>query len=203
MKTNDQGVVSAYNNIAGWFDSTRTRELIERPYLDFLAQALTPGAAILDLGCGTGEPILCFLVERRFRVTGVDASAAMIDIAARRFPGTRFLAGDMRDLALNDRFDAVIAWHSLFHLPHDDQRAMFGTFVRHVRPGGLLVFTTGSEHGEAWSENGGQALYHASLSLDEYRSLLETHGFHVVKHAQGDMACGGATVWVAQYYPPS
>ena len=195
------GVAAAYNKIAGWFDSNRTRVLIEGPYLEALAQAVPPGASVLDLGCGTGEPILRYLVERGHTVLGVDASAAMIDIASARFRGTHFVVADMRQLALDETFDAVIAWHSLFHLPHADQRAMFPTFAQLLRPGGVLVFTSGSEAGEAWSENGGETLYHASLDLHEYRSLLETHGFQVLQLAVDDAACGGATVWIARLQP--
>lgn len=190
-------IAEAYNRIAGWFDQHRTRTLIERPWLEALTRALPPGAAILDLGCGTGEPILRFLVERGYVVTGVDASAAMLAIARHRFPDTRFVLADMRSLALGARFDAVNAWHSLFHLAPDEQRAMFATFVRHLRPGGVLMFTTGSEYGETWSENGGEALYHASLDQAAYRSLLEAHGFQVMRYVEDDAACGGATVWIA------
>lgn len=199
MDIQEKDLARAYDAIAAWFDGTRTRMLIERPYLDLLCAALRPGAAVLDLGCGTGEPILRFLVERGFAVTGVDASAAMVAIARRRFPAVPLLVGDMRGLALAQAFDAVIAWHSLFHLPHDDQRAMFAAFTRMLHPGGILVFTSGSAHGEAWSDNGGAMLYHASLDPGEYRSLLEAHGFTVIRHAVDDAACGGATVWIAQY----
>lgn len=200
MTTNDD-VARAYDTIAAWFDANRTRALIEQPYLDCLTQALQPQAAILDLGCGTGEPILRFLAGRGFELTGVDASAAMLSIARKRFPGTRFLLCDMRELAPGREFDAVIAWHSLFHLPHADQRAMFTSFAHWLHPGGILVFTSGSAYGETWSENGGEALYHASLDADEYRSLLTQHGFAVLRHAADDAACGGATVWIAQYRP--
>ena len=192
-------VAAAYNKIAAWFDRKRTRTLIERPWLEVLTQALKRGASILDLGCGTGEPILRFLVERQYELTGVDASAAMIDIARTRFPETCFLVRDMRGLHLHRRFDAVIAWHSLFHLPPDGQRAMFQTFAQHLHAGGLLMFTSGREYGETWSENGGESLYHASLDLAEYRSLLEAHGFHVLQLVVDDAACGGATVWIARY----
>lgn len=191
-------VTAAYDRIAGWFDATRTRALIEKPYLDYLARELKQGASVLDLGCGTGEPILRYFVERGYEVTGVDASVAMTGIAGARFPETRFLVGDMRDLDLHEKFDAVIAWHSLFHLTHDDQRAMFKTFAAHLRPGGLLMFTSGSEPGEVWSDNGGESLYHASLALAEYRSLLEAHGFYLMHHVADDAACGGATVWIAR-----
>ena len=192
-------VTETYDKIAAWFDGARSRTLIERPYLDELTGALRPGAAILDLGCGVGEPIMRYLVERGFAVTGVDASAAMIAIARPRFPGTPLLVGDMRRLDLGRRFGAVIAWHSFFHLPHDDQRAMFAVFAEHLEPGGLLMFTSGDEHGEVWSENGGEALYHASLDAGEYRRLLAAHGFALLRHAANDAACGGATVWLARY----
>lgn len=191
-------VTAAYNRIAGWFDRTRTRALIERPYLDYLAGELKEGACVLDLGCGTGEPMLRYLVERRYEVLGVDASVAMIDIASARFPATCFEVCDMRELNLDRSFDAIIAWHSLFHLAPGDQRAMFGRFARHLQPGGLLMFTSGSEAGEVWSENGGEALYHASLAAAEYRSLLEAHGFGVLRHVPDDVDCGGATVWIAR-----
>ena len=191
-------VAAVYNRIAGWFDKTRTRALIEQPYLEYLTRALKEGASVLDLGCGTGEPMLRYLVERQYEVLGVDASVAMIDIARMRFPDTRFEVCDMRELNLQRRFDAVIAWHSLFHLAPGDQRAMIQTFARHLQPGGLLMFTSGSDAGEVWSENGGEALYHASLAQAEYGSLLETHGFQVLHHAMDDAACGGATVWIAR-----
>lgn len=191
-------VTTAYNRIAGWFDRTRTRALIEQPYLDSLTRELKEGARILDLGCGTGEPLLRYLVERGYDVLGVDASVAMIEIARARFPATRFEVCDMRELNPGRRFNAVIAWHSLFHLAPGDQRTMFATLARYLHPGGLLMFTSGSEAGEVWSENGGEALYHASLAAAEYRSLLEAHGLHVLHHVMDDAACGGATIWIAQ-----
>ena len=191
-------VAAAYDRIAGWFDTTRTRALIERPYLEELVRTLAPGSSVLDLGCGTGEPILRFLAERGFAVTGVDASAAMIDIARPRFPGARLLVGDMRTVAFDHRFDAVLAWHSLFHLPHADQRAIFARFAQLLNPHGILMFTSGSAHGETWSENGGAMLYHASLDTGEYQALLARHGFDLLRHVPDDAACGGATVWSAQ-----
>lgn len=190
--------MTVYDAIADWFDKSRTRELIEKPYLDLLVKMLERGASVLDVGCGTGEPILRFLVERQFQVTGVDASAAMIALAPGRFPEARLMVGDMRELALDESYDAAILWHSLFHLQPDDQRAMFATLARLLNPGGVLMFTSGIEFGETWSDNGGVMLYHASLDLQEYRSLLAANSFEVVQLAVDDAACGGATVWIAR-----
>ena len=76
---------------------------------------------------------------------------------------------------------------------------MFPVLGAHTAPGGLLMFTSGPRHGEAWGENGGEQLYHASLDADEYRALLGANGFAVLEHVAEDPDCGGATVWVARH----
>ena len=53
---------------------------------NFIAAPLPDGAAVLDLGCGCGEPIAAVLVELGLAVFGVDASATMIAAFRARFP---------------------------------------------------------------------------------------------------------------------
>ncbi|TIE05277.1 class I SAM-dependent methyltransferase, partial [Legionella pneumophila] len=113
-------------------------------------------------------------------------------------PDERWIVSDMRDINLQQQFDAILAWHSFFHLDHDSQRNMFKIFESHTKPGGVLAFTSGEKEGEVWSDNGGQQLYHASLSTKEYESLLKNSSFKVLVHKVCDPECGEATVWVAQ-----
>lgn len=189
----------SYDKIADWFDKTRTRNLMERPYLEALTTNLKDGSAILDLGCGTGEPILRFLSGLGYRITGVDSSKAMLDKGQQRFPDVKFVLEDMRDIDFVECFDAIIAWHSLFHLPPNDQRTIFEVFARHLNSGGWLLFTSGTEEGEHWSDNNGEELYHASLNTEEYARLLTEHHFRSIKHVPNDPKCGGATIWLARY----
>jgi len=86
-------------------------------------------------------------------------------------------------------------------LPQEDQRGMFKTFEKHINPGGILIFTSGPEAGEEWSNNGGEYLYHDSLSSEEYQQLLKKYNFNLIIHNIRDENCGGATVWLAQYIP--
>ena len=79
---------------------------------------------------------------------------------------------------------------------------MFNTFVQHLNDGGILMFTTGSEAGEIWSDNGGENLYHASLSSDEYKQLLKEHGFELIDYEINDKDCNDHTVWLARYKNP-
>jgi len=197
MPTPKDKILQSYDKIAEWFDKTRSRDLMERPYLELLTEHLQDGATILDLGCGTGEPIMRFLLQHPFKVTGVDGSSAMIKKAQQRFPEATFILSDMRHIALDQRFDAIIAWHSFFHLPPSDQKTMFKVFAKHLKPKGWLLFTTGNEAGECFNENHGENLYHASLNAADYTQLLTAQNLQVVKHVADDPECGSATVWLA------
>lgn len=187
-----------YNTIADWFDKHRCRELFEKPWLDKAIALLPRNPHVLDLGCGMGAPMVPYFLEKGCRVTGVDGSSKLIDLAKRRFPGAEFIVSDMREINLNHKFDLVVAWHSIFHLSPVDQRAIFKTFVNHLKPGGVLLFTGDEAAGEVWSKSGGEDLYHASLAPEEYESLLKQHGFQVIDHKISDPDCGDATVWLAK-----
>ena len=199
MPKDKDKVLNSYNKIAEWYDKTRSRDLMELPYLNLLQENLETGVEILDLGCGTGEPMIRFLLDSQFKVTGVDGSQAMLEKAKQRFPEAQFILEDMRDIDLDQHFDAIIAWHSFFHLPPSDQKAMFKVFTMHLKPQGWLLFTSGTEAGECFNENHGEHLYHASLNTEDYAQLLAAHNFQVVKHVVNDPECGGATVWLSQY----
>ncbi len=198
MGVNKKNVYRTYEKISDWYDEHRSRDLFEKPYLDKVISLIKAQANILDLGCGTGEPIVRYFLENGYIITGVDGSAEQIKKAKLNFPGTKFILQDMRLLNLDERFDALIAWHSFFHLPKADQRTMFTIFENHLKPGGVLLFTSGPEEGEVWSNNGGEMLYQASLSTEEYYSLLEQHHFEVLSHKIKDPECGGATIWLAK-----
>ena len=139
----------AYDAFAERFDADRSRALFERGYLSEIVGRLGRGATILDLGCGAGEPIARHFIESGLVLTGVDAARSMIRLCRSRFPHSTWIEADMRSLDLDTRFDAIVAWDSFFHLTGDEQRAMFDVFARHIRPNGLLLFTSGPKAGEA------------------------------------------------------
>lgn len=190
-------VCGKYDRIAGWFDSSRGKGLMELEYLDALLSRLPAGGSVLDLGCGSGEPLAGFLIRKGFLVTGVDGSPGMIELCRGRFPGMAWIEADMRGLALGRRFDAVIAWDSFFHLPKDDQRAMFPVFAAHSGPASLLLFTSGPAEGETSGVMEGSDFHYYSLSPQEYRRLLQEQGFEVLLHRAEDPQCGNHTVWLA------
>lgn len=194
-------IVGLYRRHAHAFVRDRGRSLFEAPWLDRFRALMPQDASVLDIGCGTGEPLARYLTERGCRVTGIDAAPEMIALCRDRFPAGDWRVADMRALALGHTFDGLLAWDSFFHLDHDDQRRMLPVFRLHAVPRAALMFTSGPAHGEAIGAFEGEPLYHASLDPEEYRALLDAAGFEVVAHRSEDPDCGGHTVWLARLGP--
>lgn len=191
-------IIDLYERHAAALDQERGRSLFERIWLERFRAAIGSEASILDIGCGSGEPIADHLIGCGHRLTGVDSSPSLIGLCTQRFPDHDWIVGDMRQLDLGVRFGGIVAWDSFFHLTGDDQRAMFPLFRLHAAPGAALLFTSGPSEGEAIGRFQDEPLYHASLSPAAYRSLLADNGFEVLDHVAEDPGCGGHTVWLAR-----
>ena len=110
--------------------------------------AYRPGAAILDLGIGSGQ-VETLLFDRlpQARVVGVDGSAAMLALARERLTpaGDRCALiecdfADIAELRLPDRaYQAVISVQALHHAPHAQQRAVVRRAHDVLEPGGLFL----------------------------------------------------------------
>ncbi|HEY5409578.1 MAG TPA: class I SAM-dependent methyltransferase [Caulobacteraceae bacterium] len=191
-------IIGLYRRRARAWDAARSEHLREGAWLGRFLDLAQPEGAVLDLGCGGGQPIARHLIEQGRQVTGVDSSPEMIALCRERFPEQTWVIADMRGLDLGRRFAGILAWHSLFHLTPQDQEAMFAVFAAHAAPGAALMFTSGWNRGVAMGEFQGERLYHASLDPDEYHALLRTHGFKTVAHKVDQYQAGAAVVWLAQ-----
>jgi 2-polyprenyl-3-methyl-5-hydroxy-6-metoxy-1,4-benzoquinol methylase len=192
-------VIPLYERHADAFDADRRGgSWNDKPWHDRFVAALPAGARVLDLGCGSGAPVALNMAACGLSVTGIDASPSLIALCRARMPAQRWIVGDMRAPPLRERFDGILAWDSFFHLGHDDQRRMFRVFAEHCGHQGILMFNTGSAQGESVGSYRGDALYHASLDLAEYETLLAGAGFDIVAHTVTDHEAGGRTVWLAR-----
>lgn len=121
----------------------------------------------------------------------------MLDIAQRTFPQATWLHGDMRQLDLGRQFDGVLSWDGFFHLSRQEQSAALPIIADHVCEGGALLLTIGHEDGEVTGTVEGVTVYHASLAIDAYQTLLEASGFQSVEYVLEDPDCDFHSVILA------
>jgi len=191
-------ILPTYDREAARWARERNRSLWEEPALQDSVAGRAPGLAVLDLGCGAGEPIAAWYAARGDRVTGVDGAAAMITEFCARLPRAEAIHADMRTLSLGRRFDVILSFNAMFHLRPADQRAMFPILAAHAAPGARLLFTSGPAAGEAVGRVGDSPVYHASLSPGDYRRALAGAGFRVLWFRPEDAGLKGHSVWLAE-----
>ena len=153
----------------------------ERPAMLALAGEVS-GRRILDVGCGSG-PLSAALRARGADVTGLDVSAAMIDLARQRL-------GEEADLHVADlgtplpfadaEFDDVVASLVLHYL--EDWAGPLSELRRVVRPGGRLLVSV--NHPSAYAIVYPEADY-----------------FEVTKYSE-DYTFDGTVTWLTFWHRP-
>ncbi len=189
---------NVYEGNAKAFDIQRGKTLFEKNWLDQFIQFLPKNGSVLDVGCGTADPIATYFIHNGFEIVGLDFSDGMLDIAKKRFPSFKWLNHDMREFELGIQFDGIIAWNSFFHLDHEEQTKTLTSFSKHLKPSGVLMFTAGPGHGEVLGKVNGQDVYHSSFSFKEYKSILNSLKFSIINHKLEDPDCQGHSIYLAQ-----
>lgn len=191
----DQG--KSYDLIAEEFAKMRNSFNTEQTYVDLFLQMLPKSASILDVGCGSGYPIASYIINKGYRLTGVDSSKKLLAIAERNCPAMRCIFGDLRTIKFAENFDGIIEWWALFHLPKAAHENMIQRFASWLKPGGILQFTTGdSAYEEMHNDMLDQELWFYSLAPDKYERYLEQNDFKII-FCENDQP--QHLVWMAEY----
>ncbi|MEM9755596.1 MAG: class I SAM-dependent methyltransferase [Pseudomonadota bacterium] len=126
------------------------------PQLTAFIARLTPGARVLDLGCGPAKASAT-MQAAGLLPDAVDASAAMVAAAKEHF-GVAARQGDFHDL--RGPYDAIWANFSLLHMPHAGLAGYLRTLAGEIRPNGLLHIALKTGNGEARDGLGRLYSYH-------------------------------------------
>lgn len=171
----------AYNNIFESWNEFRQSSPINKCVVEF-SKLLKPGCHVLDVGCGTGQPIAQFFSDNGFSVTGIDISEKMVQHAqSLDLQNCKFVLCDVLDYCPDVSYDAVIAFDSLWHVDHDNQAKFYSKISSLLNIGGYLMFTHGKTDGEVVGEMFGEKFYHSALDLERVKELLKESGFEIVQ----------------------
>lgn len=181
---------NAYDRIAAqWHKNFRGQAYVDRSlgYVDCVLEGLAARANVLDLGCGTGNPIARHIIDRGFHVVGVDQSTQLLDIARTVIPEAELIHADMVDIKFTETFAAAIAWDSVFHIPRGAHAAIYRKLARALDPGRRLLLSVGgsgaesldSSEGGINSEMFGENFFYDGYAPDIARRLIEAAGFEI------------------------
>jgi len=164
----------------GYGEPQVTREIIEQ-------MQWAPGTRVLDVGSGLGGPGFLMATEYQAKVTGVDLTQQIVDIANERLqekkiPEVSFLQGDIHQMHWDEgSFDVIWSRETLLHVPDKDE--LFGKFYRWLAPGGRVMITDyarregqGCKQFESYIQESGYPL----MELESYGDHIRQAGFEEI-----------------------
>lgn len=176
-------VEQGYDVIADTFVEWRDRIVGDprRAWAAELTSRLDDGARVLELGCGAGVPDTRVLAER-FRVTGVDVSGEQVRRARANVPSAEFIQADFTALELEpSSFEAVAAFYSFNHVPHDLLADVFNRIHSWLVVEGLFLTALGTSDTPGWTGDFlGAPTFFSSFTPDTNRRLLGEAGFELL-----------------------
>ncbi len=157
---------------------------------------LTPGARLLDAGCGAGRHAMEF-ARRGYKRTGVDLSEEMVELARERAKGASgvsFVEADLRTLSLPREFDAAVLLDSTLGLHEDGETVeLLRRLSSSLVPGGRLVvevlnrdFVLGEMPARKWLETEKAVIlddvsFHPETSRLRVKRSVAPHGDKAVE----------------------
>ena len=168
--------------IAGRGTRSRVGDSIGAAVVKAWADAFPPGATVLDLGSGPGEPSTRILQEAGLTTYAVDASPTMVAAFRERFPGVLIEQNTVEASEFFNRtYSGVLAWGLLFLLEPAAQTLVIEKVARALEPQGRFLFTATKEPLE-WLD-GMTDRQSQSLGAQTYERLLRDAGLTWVAEA--------------------
>ena len=189
MKTQNIDTAKYYNDhAADFFRDTVSADMSQiRERFEVL---LPKGAAVLDLGCGSGRDALAFL-DKGFQVTLMDPSERMCELAE-TLTGLPCIRAKAQELDAKEAYDGIWACASLLHVTEADTAAVYGKIAEALKLGGIL-FTTykygiGEKmRGERFFLDMTESVLVAAIAEVPFRCSQITHHRYIISQAARSM----------------
>jgi SAM-dependent methyltransferase len=165
-----------YDKIADWWHAHHEGSSYGMAQVARAISYCSGRVSALDVGCGSGGRITRKLLDNKFKVTGLDASAEMIRIAKANHTDVSWILGDICTWETEKKFDLIIAWDSIFHLPLEMHAVVIPKLCGMLADNGVLLYTFGDGYGSHESDWKDDKFPYSTLGIDGNLRLLMDSG---------------------------
>jgi len=178
-------------NYKEYFD--RTFSLDPSSFLSPVAERLSSGVMVLDVGCGSGRDLLWFK-KKGFEVIGFEGSAGLAELA-REHSGVEVIEGDFDTYDFSFiSADAIIASGSLVHVQHERLTDILQNIVQALEKHGIFYISL--KQGEKTkTDDLGRPFYY--WKDEELREIFESLNFKVLDSYQNKSIANSDDVWLS------
>lgn len=180
--------IETYNKRAGYYQIKFMDFENYKTKLEAFCNILSPGAKVLDVGCGPGNASkLLVELNKEFKILGIDLSTEMVNRARANVvsPNVQFLVGDIRDMNLmGEEYNAVIASFCLPHLSNMEAEKLLHDIGATLCEGGFLYLSCmeGSKSGfETTSFSPNDYIFFNYYSEGFIRELLRENNLRIIQ----------------------
>ncbi len=142
------------------------------------------GNKLLDVGCGTGKHLECFLDD--FSCMGIDINNEMVEVARTKFKDVIFEQKDMIDFNLKKEFDVILCLFSSigYVKTYSNLEKTMLNFKNHLKKGGVLIIEPWFTKSTYWDGHPGMTTYEGeaikiarlnSSKIEGDLSIMEMH----------------------------
>ncbi len=153
---------------------------------DLFCSGLSPGAALLEIGCGPGN-ITRYLLNRRpdLKIEATDISPQMIELAAQNCPQAQFMVMDARNISeLRHQYDAIVCGFCIPYLTEADTAVLINNISRLLVKGGVfyLSFVAGSSSQSGFQAgSSGHRMYFYYHPMETIEEILKKNNLKLIK----------------------
>jgi trans-aconitate methyltransferase len=104
----------------------------------------------------------------------------MIKLASANHPEHKFLHQDICTWETQEKFEFVVAWDSIFHLPYSMQKPVVSRLCQLFAKGGILIYNIGNAQGEHTDQWHNDTFYYSSIGINENMQILIEEGLSVL-----------------------
>jgi SAM-dependent methyltransferase len=174
----------AYDLISANYNEHYFDNPLLKTAFDEWLKKLPAGGRVLDAGCGHGDPVISYLLDKGFQPTGSDISPKMLERARTSFPDVDFWNKAITEVEAENMFDGICSFSSMLYLDVIDFFHAIHRLHRALKPGGLL-FLYGYDFHPSWRGHPyhitiDQWMWEGNRGIEEAVAALQEHGYFKV-----------------------